>query len=189
MQYFSRKSLRSILLTILICSLAFATELFSQPETQAKVTHKTFSICQDSIKQDTLSHFYKEATIDSLITLGKKFLGLPYHYGGHSPSGFDCSGYVSYLYGQFGYQLPTSSSAMGAVGIEIPYKDARKGDILLFKGRNASANYVGHVALVIDVDSLGLKMMHSCRRGVLIDRYPQIDYYRARFMGVRRVKL
>jgi cell wall-associated NlpC family hydrolase len=189
MQYFNRKLFRSILLPLLICSLVFATELFSQPGTQAPVINEAINIPQDSIKQDTVGHFYKEATIDSLIALGKKFLGLPYHYGGHSPSGFDCSGYVSYLYGQFGYTLPTSSTAMGAVGIEVPYKEARKGDILLFKGRNASANYVGHVALVIEVDSLGLKMMHSCHRGVLIDRYPQIDYYRSRFMGVRRVKL
>ncbi len=190
MQYLIKKNYHHLLLILLCCSLVFVSDLFSQPGKPLAGMVTLNDVHKDSIKPDSSNnHFYKEATIDSLIALGKKFLGLPYHYGGHSPEGFDCSGYVSYLYGKFGYTLPTSSTAMANVGIEVPYKEARKGDILLFKGRNSSSTYVGHVALVIEVDSLGLKMMHSCHRGVLIDRYPQIDYYRTRFMGVRRVKL
>lgn len=187
MRHFKRIFGQGLLIPVTILVLVFASDLFSQPGPSAGMRAGVM-VGSDSIRHDT-THFYKEEMIDSMIALGKKYLGLKYKYGGRTPAGFDCSGYVSYLYGQFGYTLPTSSSAMVNVGEPVEYKDARKGDILLFKGRSTSASYVGHVALVIDKDSLGLKMMHSCHRGVLIDRYPQMDYYRVRFMGVRRVKL
>jgi cell wall-associated NlpC family hydrolase len=189
MQFFNKQSFRLILVFALLASLIFATNIFSQPGAKIVSELQINTSPKDSIRPDTAAHFYKEEMIDSLIAFGKQFLGLAYHYGGQSPQGFDCSGYVHYLYEHFGYALPTSSSAMATVGTEVPYKEVRKGDILLFKGRNSASTSVGHVALVIEVDLLGLRMMHSCHRGVLIDRYPQIEYYRSRYLGARRVKL
>lgn len=147
------------------------------------------SLLSDTSVLDTTPVFEKEEIIDSIIALGKTFMGLRYRYGGRTPAGFDCSGYVSYLFSQFGYKLPTSSSAMINVGDEIPYEESRKGDLILFKGRNAKSPAVGHVAIIIGVDTSGVEMLHSNHRGVTIDRYPQMDYYRPRFVGVRRVKM
>lgn len=189
MKFSVLKAARGLLVTGIIVTFLLCTESFSGPGISTDLRIPETDIRLDSVKKDSISHFYKEEMIDSLITLGKKFLGLKYKYGGRTPEGFDCSGYVSYLYGQFGYTLPTASPGMAHVGEAVEYKDARKGDLILFKGRNVSSSYVGHVALIIGVDSLGITMMHSCHRGVLIDRYPQMDYYRARYMGIRRVKL
>jgi hypothetical protein len=187
MQQISNNTFRTALILLVVISGIFITDIFSQPGN--KFSSKIVPVIErDSIKTDS-GHFYKEDMIDSLILFGKQYLGLAYHYGGTTPAGFDCSGYVSYLFGHFGYKLPTSSSSMAFVGEEVPYKDARKGDLILFKGRNSSSTHVGHVALIIDVDSLGVTMMHSCHRGVKIDRYPQMEYYRTRYLGVRRVKL
>jgi cell wall-associated NlpC family hydrolase len=189
MKFIKNKTLQGLLLITTVILSIFVTDIYSQPGARGFKNDQSLSAPSDTIRSDTSGYFYKEATIDSLIQFGKQFLGLAYHYGGTTPAGFDCSGYVSYLYRHFGYNLPSSSSGMAYVGSEVPYKDARKGDLILFKGRNSASTRVGHVALIINVDSLGVTMMHSCNRGVKIDRYPQMEYYRTRFVAVRRVKL
>ncbi len=146
---------------------------------------KNDSIVRDSVKTTARSEF----VIDSVITFGKKFLGLHYKYGGTTPQGFDCSGYVSYIFNKFGYHLPHSSSAMATVGEKIDIKKAQKGDFIYFKGRSTKTNRVGHVALIIKADSGQITMMHSCHRGVLIEKYNQSDYYKNRFLMVRRCSL
>ncbi len=184
----SNQSFRFVLLLFVLIGGLGTGEWLSRAEVRDPAQFRP-DAPTDSIRADSNRTFYKEEMIDSLILFGKQYLGLAYRYGGTTPAGFDCSGYVSYLFGHFGYRLPTSSSAMATVGEEVDYKDARKGDLILFKGRSTSSSRVGHVALIIGKDSLGVQMMHSCRRGVKIDRYPQMEYYRARFVGVRRVKL
>ncbi len=146
---------------------------------------KNDSIVRDSVKTTV----HRQFVVDSVISFGKKFLGLRYKYGGTTPLGFDCSGYVSYLFHKFGYTLPHSSSEMSAVGQKIDIKQAQAGDLICFKGRSTKSSRVGHVALIIQADSGQITMMHSCHRGVLIEKYNNSAYYKARFMMCRRVTL
>jgi cell wall-associated NlpC family hydrolase len=128
--------------------------------------------------------------IDSVISYGKKFLGLRYKYSGYNELGFDCSGYVSYIYGKFGCKLPHSSAAMATLGEKVDMKDARKGDLIYFKGRSTKGTRVGHVALIVEADSGQIKMMHSaCQSGVIIEKYNHNDYYTRRFLMIKRIKL
>lgn len=53
---------------------------------------------------------------DSIVTYATEFIGTPYKWGGESTSGFDCSGFVLYVFKKFGYRLPHSSAAMGNLG-------------------------------------------------------------------------
>jgi cell wall-associated NlpC family hydrolase len=181
--------IKDLLAVMAVGSAVLVSDIYSQPDAGLRHYERMTIKPGDTIGADTIGHFYKEQIIDSIIDIGKKYLGLHYRYGGRTPAGFDCSGYVSYLFGKFGYGLPSSSSGMAGVGEEIPLKEARKGDLILFNGRSIRPHSVGHVALIIGVDSLGVTMMHSNHRGVTIDRYPQMDYYRPRFVGVRRVQL
>jgi murein DD-endopeptidase / murein LD-carboxypeptidase len=146
---------------------------------------KNDSIVSDSVKTTV----HRQFVVDSVISFGKKFLGLRYKYGGTTPVGFDCSGYVSYLFHKFGYTLPHSSSEMSTVGQKIDIKQAQAGDLICFKGRSTKSSRVGHVALIIQADSGQITMMHSCHRGVLIEKYNSSAYYKARFMMCRRVNL
>lgn len=126
---------------------------------------------------------------DSVISVLKQSLGLPYRYGGNSPqTGFDCSHFVAYGFGKLGVTLPGSSAGMASVGEEISLDQVQKGDILLFKGRSTSNPRVGHVALVIETAPGSIKMIHSCNRGVVIDEYYKMKYYTARFLQARRIK-
>jgi hypothetical protein len=183
---FRNSFLCKLLLTFVFVSAIVVSDIFSRP---GYVIYEQYndSIKKDSLNKDTL--VYKESMIDSAIAFGKTFLGLKYRYGGGTEAGFDCSGYVSYLFSKFGYELPHSSAGMGTVGYPIDIKEARKGDLILFKGRSTKSSRVGHVALIIAADSGNITMMHSCHRGVLIEKYNNSAYYKARYLMCRRYNL
>jgi len=69
-------------------------------------------------------------------------LGVPYRYGGSSPSGFDCSGLVAYVYGRLGVRLPHSAAAQFGYGRPVSRGNLRPGDLVFFHG-------LGHVGLYI----------------------------------------
>jgi cell wall-associated NlpC family hydrolase len=125
--------------------------------------------------------------VDSAINYGKSFIGLAYKYGGTSTSGFDCSGFIKHIFNKYGLILPHSSRDYANIGDTISLKEIKKGDILLFKGSNLKSKRIGHVSIVVEVAENEILMLHSCRRGVLIENYLDSDFYLKRFVGVRRL--
>jgi len=127
--------------------------------------------------------------IDSVISYAKNYMGVPYKYGGKNEKGFDCSGFMYYIFEPFGLQLPYSSKAYGELGKEVDASEARKGDFALFKGRNASSTGIGHVALVVDVDENGyIYIIHATlHKGITIDNMSNQDYYIKRYITIRRL--
>ncbi len=130
-----------------------------------------------------------EEMIDSVLSYAKKYMGTPYRYGGKTEKGFDCSGFMRYIFEPFGYQLPYSSRSYTVVGEEIDLSQARKGDFVLFKGRNASGSAIGHVAMVTDVNENGsIFIIHATiQKGVTIDDMTTQDYYVKRYLSMRRI--
>jgi cell wall-associated NlpC family hydrolase len=131
----------------------------------------------------------KEELIDSMIVFAKEFIGLPYRYKGYDKSGFDCSGYIHYVYNKFGIEVPRSSVGLASIGKKIELSDVKKGDLLFFQGRNIKNKNIGHVSMVIDVDDKSVTMIHSTRRGIIIDRLNEINYYKTRFITARHLNL
>jgi cell wall-associated NlpC family hydrolase len=122
-----------------------------------------------------------------LIAYAKKYIGSPYRYGGRTPAGFDCSGFVHYVFKNFGQKLPTSSRGMATIGCKVPMQKCNVGDIILFEGRSRNG-ITGHVGIVCNVDSCGLvSFIHaSTTRNVIISTMKE-DYYDKRFLQIRRV--
>ena len=87
-----------------------------------------------------------------MVKLAYSLIGSPYVAGGTSPSGFDCSGFVQYLYSQIGISVSRSSSTQMYDGVAVSYEAARPGDILIWGyGPGVpthSAIYVGNGQMV-----------------------------------------
>jgi cell wall-associated NlpC family hydrolase len=126
--------------------------------------------------------------VDDIISYAKNFLGTPYRYAGTTPSGFDCSGFISFVFGNFGLNLVHSSYGMAEFGQTVKLADIRPGDLMFFKGSSASSTRVGHVAMVVDVTPDAIKFIHSSTsRGVVIENFKTSRYFIARFLKAKRL--
>lgn len=96
---------------------------------------------------------------EQVVDLAKQYIGYKYTYGGASPStGFDCSGFVYYIYGQFGYSLNRTSYSQRFNGIQVEWDDLQAGDVLVFS--NSGGSY-GHVGIYMGDGNF----IHSVRTG------------------------
>ena len=125
--------------------------------------------------------------ISNLIDFAKKHLSIRYRSGGTTPSGFDCSGFTRFCYSHFGISLPHSSAAQGNVGLKVEKESAMPGDLIFFKGHSSGGSSIGHVGLITEVAGNQIKFIHSAWGGGIRFDYLHADYYRNRFMGIRRV--
>jgi cell wall-associated NlpC family hydrolase len=128
---------------------------------------------------------------DSIVRFAMEQLGTPYVYAGTSPtSGFDCSGFVMYVYGRFGVEVPHSTAMLIDTGRPVPRSQAQPGDIVVFTGTAPTSAVPGHAGIVISKRGEPIRFIHSssARResGVKVSSVEDTDYER-RFMGVRRV--
>lgn len=94
-------------------------------------------------------------SVSSLLTFANQFVGVvPYQSGGSTPAGWDCSGFVQYVYAAIGVSLPRTSGAQGTVGQAVgSIQEAMPGDILATSGH--AAIYVGN-GMVINARTVGL---------------------------------
>jgi len=89
-------------------------------------------------------------TGSDVVTEAERFEGTPYVWGGTSPSGFDCSGLVQYVYGQLGISLPRTSEEQSQVGAPVPgLSEAQPGDLLFFAGSDGTPSAPGHVGIYV----------------------------------------
>ncbi|MGW9630726.1 C40 family peptidase [Agromyces sp. NPDC055520] len=79
---------------------------------------------------------YPGYDLASVYNVATQYIGVPYVYGGATPAGFDCSGFVMYVYAQFGISMPHSSSGQGAMGTRISEADAQPGDLVIMPGHD-----------------------------------------------------
>ncbi|MGI4871521.1 MAG: C40 family peptidase [Janthinobacterium lividum] len=129
---------------------------------------------------------------DSIVQFALAQRGTPYVYAGTQPAtGFDCSGFIRYVFGHFHLDIPHSTALLIDVGQPVPRAQARPGDIVVFTGTAAASTTPGHAGIIISAPGeVPLRFVHasSARResGVKVSQVEDTDYER-RFMQVRRV--
>jgi hypothetical protein len=141
----------------------------------------------DSTKTESDTTIISFEKLDELEGL---CLGTKYKWGGESLAGFDCSGFVKYVYKKLGYDLPHSSRAIAKMGETIPLNEAKKGDLIIFTGYK-DRNNVGHLGIVIDNEPDCLIFTHSSsapkNMAVVRTNYYQSNYPK-RFIKIIRLK-
>jgi Cell wall-associated hydrolases (invasion-associated proteins) len=132
----------------------------------------------------------RQGEVDDLIKYARKYEGVKYRSGGTTPKGFDCSGYSQYVYKEFGYNLPRTTTDQSKIGKKVNRRDVLPGDLVFFKGRDKKKKRVGHVGIVTEVDRHGdFTFIHaSSSRGIVETSIKEL-YYKDRYLSARRIIL
>ena len=119
---------------------------------------------------------------ERIVAKAKEYLGVPYVYGGTSPSGFDCSGFVYYVYRQCGYSITRTATTQNGDGTKVSRSNLQPGDIVIFY--NSAMTAIGHSAIYIGNG----QFIHASSSGgrVMITSLSS-SYYDTHFYSARRV--
>ena len=123
---------------------------------------------------------------DEIINFAKTFLGVPYVYGGASPAGFDCSGFIQYVFKEYGFSLARTAGAQSLFGMDVTLDELQPGDLLYFKGRNVNSTSIGHVGIVTGVVNGKVEFIHAAGKSVKMETLNKNSYYVPRFIKARR---
>ena len=123
-----------------------------------------------------------------LVDFAKTLIGVPYLYGSTDPTkGFDCSGFITYVFKHFNIAVPRSSIDFTNVGNEVSAAQAKEGDLILFTGTDSSERFVGHMGIVVS-NSDTLRFIHSTSgKQYSVTITPLNNYYKGRYVKTIRI--
>jgi peptidoglycan DL-endopeptidase CwlO len=111
-----------------------------------------------------------------VVGIAMQYLGTPYVYGGASPSGFDCSGFVMYVFAQVGVSLPHNAAAQYGYGTPVSRSQLQPGDLVFFNGLGHDGIYIG-----------GGQFIHSPHTGDVVKISSLSGWYSSTWVGARRL--
>ena len=119
---------------------------------------------------------------EKIVETAKKYLGVPYVWAGTSPSGFDCSGLVYYVYKECGYSVYRTAASLYQNGVAVDRSELQPGDVICFT--NSGYSYIGHTGIYIGND----QFIHASSGGgkVMISSLSE-TYYNNHYYGARRI--
>ena len=130
-----------------------------------------------------------ENTPEEILSFARTLIGTPYLFASTDPAkGFDCSGFINYVFNHFNIWVPRSSVDFTNQGKEIPIDESKPGDLILFTGTDSSIRVVGHMGIVESRRNDSLFFIHSSSgkaNGVVITPFQR--YYVGRFVKVIRI--
>ena len=113
-----------------------------------------------------------------VVHIALRYLGTPYRWAGSSPAGFDCSGFVMYVYGRVGRALPHNSAQLWGRGRYVPRDELQPGDVVFFAGLSHVGIYIGDGRFV-----------HSPHTGDVVKISRLRDgWYSSTYVGARRYR-
>jgi cell wall-associated NlpC family hydrolase len=131
------------------------------------------------------------ATPGELVAFAQTLQGVPYKYGSVDPAdGFDCSGFITYVFNHFNISVPRSSVDFTNIERTIPLAEAMAGDLVLFTGTDSTIRVVGHMGIIVSNENGNIEFIHSTSGkayGVTVT--PLNSYYMGRFVKILRIFL
>ncbi|MBS1532452.1 MAG: C40 family peptidase [Bacteroidetes bacterium] len=176
---------RSLALTVLLflCVLLASAAYAHKKKHTHKAEAKTHVFSYPDCNTDTISPY-------NLLYFAQSLIGIPYRDASSDPSyGFDCSGFVSYVFKSFNAIVPRSSADFANAGREISIEDARPGDVILFKGtKSHHPHSIGHMGIVYSNEGNELRFIHSTSgKEYCVTISSMDDTYKRRFVKVVRL--
>lgn len=96
-----------------------------------------------------------------VVTFAKKYLGIAYHYAGTEPAeGFDCSGFVYFVFKNFDIDMPRGSGEYMQLGTALKPEEFKEGDVLVFYGHHDDTQ-IGHVGIICEANGMNSRFIHS----------------------------
>ncbi len=141
----------------------------------------TFTLLLVIVPLTTQANAASGVNSKQLVTTANSVIGTKYVYGGTTAKGFDCSGFIGYVYKNVGVKLPRTSAGMYASGTSVSKKSLQPGDLVFF---NTSGKGVSHAGIYIG----GGKFAHSSSsKGVSISKLNDPYYWGSKYIGAKRV--
>lgn len=155
--------------------------------------------CYDNSKTETIKEVISNSKIVSnknkiitqneidrndLIAFAKTFMGTRYVYAKQDPKiGFDCSGFINYVYNHYDVSVPRSSSGFKNFGRKIAIEDVQIGDVLVFTGYR-DTTVIGHLGIVCEADGLNSKFIHASSGKIMQVTISELNsaHYSRRFL-------
>ena len=118
-----------------------------------------------------------ESVHTAVVRIALKYLGVPYRWGGLTPAGFDCSGFVKYLHARVGISIPHNVAAQYRYGTPVSRDQLKPGDLVFFDRLRHNGVYIGHGQFI-----------HASRTGDRV-KISSLDesWYKSRWIGGRRL--
>ncbi|WP_432354144.1 NlpC/P60 family protein [Sporosarcina sp. A2] len=121
------------------------------------------------------------STRDDVTNYALKFKGVPYLWAGTTPAGFDCSGYILYVFNQFGIALPRTSEDQYKVGIPVPGDQLQPGDLVFFKDTYKTG--ISHTGIYLGNN----QFVSAASNGITVDKLTGHPYWGPRYVGAKRI--
>jgi cell wall-associated NlpC family hydrolase len=138
--------MKNIQVIVLLLLLSFSAQ--SQKTELSAVPEKTAGMCVAFDRSE-------------LVTFAKKYLGTPYRRATADPEkGFDCSGFVTFVFNHFNIALPRSSREYKSLGVKLKPEEFKVGDVLVFYGHK-NRSQIGHVAIVCEANGMKSRFIHA----------------------------
>ena len=124
-----------------------------------------------------------------LITFARSLTGIPYKYASANPAkGFDCSGFITYVFNHFGIIVPRQSADFTSMQRPIDLEQAKPGDLILFTGTDSTVRVVGHMGIVVSAAGQEIRFIHSTSgRANGVTETSLKPYYVGRYMKTIRI--
>ena len=159
------------------------TDLASYYQDLLKKTFSKITVSKEISASWSPSNALELKTQESMISFAATLKGTAYVWGGMSKNGFDCSGFTSYVFKEFGITLPRVSADQYKNSLKVPYEEARIGDLVFF-GKDGKVNHVG---ILVNQPGEPKKMIHaSSSKGVVFQSIDDSKYFSERLIGFGR---
>ena len=141
------------------------------------------SVQADYVKPEETSEVRQLRT--DIAGYAQNFVGVRYRSAGTSPrTGFDCSGFTTYIMKEFGINLTRSSSSQANEGTSVSLKDVKPGDLVFFGGKKC----IHHVGIVVENTDEGIRFVHSSSSGgVVVENINDSKYWSRKIVCARNI--